>query len=387
MRRFLLTVGICAPLVLVTAAGAGASTTKAIWGPSSFDANSAACPTPDPCSAFPIYRELGVDVYQFELRFSEIAPTPPADPRNPNDPAYHWPARADTIVREAAANGIQPAALIQLSPPWANGGRSIVWAPDPTAFANFAYAASRRYPSIKLWMIWGEPMLGFNFQPMPPNSKLGPRTYGRILDKTYVALKQASPQNLVAGGSTVTQQVHGFRGTPATFIKWMRLKNGRMPRMDLLSHNPYWPRFPRLQDGPFFPGYGGISDIDSLHKDLLKIYGKRVKKNRKRTKAGAARKRKSKHAKVPRLWLSEYTVVSDQFLCSDCLFGAVFLSRAEQARWLSAAYAIAGSQKYVAGLGWFTLMDDPERPGSVNWGLMQADGVRKPSFFAYAAVP
>jgi hypothetical protein len=378
MRHFLITLGICAALALVPAATAGANTTKAIWGPSTLGANNAACPTPDPCSAFPIYRELGVDVYQFQLNFNEIAPTPPADPRNPNDPAYKWPASVDTIVGEAAANGIQLAALIQFSPPWANGGRSLVWAPEPAAFANFAYAASRRYPSIKLWMIWGEPIVGFNFLPMPPRSKRGPRTYGKILDKTYVALKQASPQDLVAGGSTVTHTLSGFRGSPVTFIRYMRLKNGRMPRMDLLSHNPFEARFPRLRNGPFNPGFGGLSDIDTLHKELVKIYGKRGKKNRKGTRAAAAGKR----VKVPRLWLSEYTVVSDQIQ-----FGGPFVTRAEQARWLSAAYAIAGSQKYVAGLGWFTLVDQPEGPGFGNHGLMQRDGVRKPSFFAYAAVP
>ena len=378
MRRFLITSGVCVALALVSAATAGANTTKAIWGPSTLGANNAACPTPDPCSAFPIYRELGVDVYQFQLRFSQIAPTPPANPRNPNDPAYKWPASVDTIVREAAANGIRPAAMIELSPPWANGGRSLVWAPKPATFANFAYAASRRYPSIKLWLVWGEPMLGFNFQPMPRRSKLGPRTYGKILDKTYVALKQASPQNRVAGGSTVTHTLDGLRASPTTFIKWMRLKNGRMPRMDLLSHNPYEARFPRLKAGPFYPGFGGLSDIDTLHQDLLKIYGKQGTKKRKGAKAAAAGKR----VKVPRPWLSEYLVVSDQIQ-----FGGPFVTRAEQPRWLSAAYAIAGSQKYVAGMGWFTLLDEPEGPGSVNWGLMQADGVRKPSFFAYAAVP
>jgi hypothetical protein len=380
VRRFLITSGTSVALALLCAAAAGANTTKAIWGPSSLDANNAACPTTDPCSAFPTYRELGVDVYQFQLWFHQIAPTPPADPRNPNDPAYEWPASVDAIVSEAAANGIRPAALIQFSPPWANGGRSLVWAPDPTAFANFAYAASRRYPSIKLWIIWGEPMLGFNFQPMPPNSKLGPRTYGTILDKTYVALKQASPQNLVTGGSTVTQQPIGFGGSPVTFIKGMRLKNGRLPRMDLLSHNPFEARFPNLKKTPLVRGLGGLSDIDTLHKGLLKIYGKRGKENLQGTKAGVPRKRK--RIKVPKLWLSEYTVVSDQRQ-----FGGFFITREEQARWLSAAYAIAGSQKYVAGMGWFTLLDQPEGPGSGNHGLMQRDGVKKPSFFAYAAVP
>ena len=378
MRRFLYAAVLGGALALMLAAPVHAGTVKAIWGPGSFDANNAACPTPDPCSAFPIYRELGVDVYQFQLRFDQIAPTPPADPRNPNDPAYNWPASADTIVQEAAANGIQPAALIQFSPPWANGGRSLVWAPDPTAFANFAYAASRRYPAIKLWLIWGEPMLGFNFQPMPPGSKLGPRTYGRILDQTFVALKQASTQNLVAGGSTLTQQPLGFGGSPLKFIDWMRLKNGRLPRMDLLNHNPLEARFPNLRKNPIPGAYGSLSDIDTLHDDLLKIYRKRTNKKRKGRKAEAARKR----VKVPKLWLSEYTVVSDQRQ-----FGDFFITRDEQARWLSAAYALAGSQKYVAGMGWFTLLDQPEGPGSGNHGLMQREGVRKPSFFAYAAVP
>jgi hypothetical protein len=132
--------------------------------------------------------------------------------------------------------------------------------------------------------------------------------------------------------------------------------------MDLLNHNPAEARFPNLRNTPIPDGFGGLSDIDSLHKDLAKIYGK----------------------PVPKLWLSEYTVVSHQRQ-----YGGPFLSRAEQARWLSNAYAIAGSQKYVAGLGWFTLLDQPPGPeeGIRNWGLMLTDGVRKPSFFAYAAVP
>ena len=49
----------------------------------------------------------------------------------------------------------------QRAPGWANGGRSPIWAPkNPKDFADFLFAASKRYPTIRRWMIWGEPSAG-----------------------------------------------------------------------------------------------------------------------------------------------------------------------------------------------------------------------------------
>src|SRR3954452_3579777 len=50
---------------------------KAIWGP-----------THDPAgkSLFPTYRSLGVGIYEKTVWWSEVAPTRPADPSNPQDP-------------------------------------------------------------------------------------------------------------------------------------------------------------------------------------------------------------------------------------------------------------------------------------------------------------
>jgi hypothetical protein len=383
-RHLTLTAAACLAGLLLIAAPAKGAATKAIWGPGTLSAGNAACPTPDPCSAFPVYRELGVDVYQFELHFDEIAPTPPANPRDPADPAYRWPAAADQAVNEAAANGIQPVALIQYSPPWANGGQSKLWSPNPQAFADFAFAASLRYPSIKRWLIWGEPIIGSNYLPMPRKGRRGPRTYGKLVDATYTALKQASPANVVAGGSTVTLGVMSV----SQFIERIRLPNGRMPRMDEWSHNPFDSRFPRLRDKPQEP-FRGINDIDTLHQELIAAYRGKGKKGKKAGKAVASvAKKKGKGRKpqrVPRLWLSEYTVVSDH--PTPHFSNDFFVSRADQARFLSAAYAMVRPLKYVAGLGWFTLLDQPESPTSANWGLMTANGIRKPSFAAYAAVP
>ena len=55
--------------------------------------------------------------------------------------------------------------------------------------AAFMQAASRRYPSIHYWMIWGEVTRSGNFNPMPPNSPVGPQRYAALLDAAYGALK------------------------------------------------------------------------------------------------------------------------------------------------------------------------------------------------------
>ncbi len=76
---------------------------KAIWGPAKL---------PSGASAFPVYRDLGVDTIQFQLDFATVAPTAPAAPGNPGDPAYRWPSDLDATIAEARANGIEVALLV-----------------------------------------------------------------------------------------------------------------------------------------------------------------------------------------------------------------------------------------------------------------------------------
>lgn len=323
---------------------------KMIWGPNTL---------PQGGSAFPVYRRLGVDVLQAQLGWARVALRRPADPRNPADPAYAWPADLDQTVREAAAAHIQVALMVKETPDWANGGRGIAQAPDRDAdYADFLVAASRRYPSVHHWMIWGEPTRPGNFSPMPENRRTGPRRYARLLDAAYGALKGASPENVVIGGMTWTLGLV----TPPDFIRWLRLPDGAPPRMDLWGHNPYATRFPRLSDAPYYPGLRDLSDVDTLHEEIARAYAGRH---------------------VPGLWLSEFSVASDR----DNRGFQYHVSRAEQARWLTAAYAIANAAPYVAGLGWYDLADQPKsiRNGLTN-GLLTRDGRQKPAFAAYAAV-
>jgi hypothetical protein len=379
MRRPFLLLGLTATMMLATVPAAGAAE-KSIWGPSTLPVGSANCPTgPDPCSAFPIYKQLGADNYQFQLPWDSVALSKPANPRDPNDPAYKWPAFADYDVQQAGALGISLAVLVQRTPSWANGGQSSSVAPtNPQDYADFLFAASRRYPSITRWEIWGEPSYGINFQPMPPNSPVGPRLYATLLDAAYAALKQANPANLVIGGMTLNGG--GPVSTP-DFVRWLRVgkgKKARPPRMDLWGHNPFEARFPNIKKKPIGK-FRGLDDVDTLYREIQRAYG--VGTNGKGKKASAARK----GLKPPKLWLSEWTILSEQ---SPNLFGGFHVTPAQQAAYITAAYRMVRKLKYVKALGWFRLDDEPDN-GHIGaaWGLLTPDGTRKPSFDAYAAAP
>jgi hypothetical protein len=318
---------------------------KLIWGPTYL---------PNGHSAFPTYQQLGVNVFDVDLRWDEVALSRPANPTNPNDPAYHWPSGLDHAVQTAAAYGIKVCLLVQRTPGWANGGLPNDWAPTYASdYAHFMTAAARRYSSVHYWMIWGEPTLIGNFEPMPPNSSVGPRRYALLLNAAYHALKGVTKHNIVIGGDTYTAGLV----RPADFIRWMRLPNGKPAPLDYYGHDPYAWRFPKLSEGVYSPGIRDLNDIDTLHHQLVRTYHRQIK-----------------------LWLAEWSISSD----SGSRAFSFYTTAAGQAQWLTAAYRLVNSVNYVAGLGWFTLLDyAPWIPGHLSNGLMTWDGQPKPAFYAY----
>ena len=54
-------------------------------------------------SQFPIYKQLGAGIYMMRVNWWTVAPTRPAHPADPNDPAYEWPA--DTSGQHVVAMG------------------------------------------------------------------------------------------------------------------------------------------------------------------------------------------------------------------------------------------------------------------------------------------
>jgi hypothetical protein len=331
------------------ALGRRPSVPKLIWGPSKLGGGR---------SAFPIYHRLGVSVYQVDLTWAEVAPTRPADPQNPRDPAYLWPRRLRFDITQARRYGISICLLVHGSPAWANGGKVEGFAPrNPADYANFLIAASTKYPSVHQWMIWGEPNRPGNFEPTPAHSPAGPRRYALLLNAAYSALKQVSPRNIVIGGDTWS-----FGSVePADFLRWMRLPNGQPPPLDYYGHNPFSIRFPKAGEQPYYPGGRDINDLATLETQLRATY----------------------HRTVP-LWLSEFTVSSGH---PNAAFDFA-VSRPEQAKWLTAAFDLANSMDFVAGMGWFDLTDQPpwahER---LTTGLMTWRLVPKPAFYAYEHAP
>jgi hypothetical protein len=122
---------------------------------------------------------------------------------------------------------------------------------------------------------------------------------------------------------------------------------------------------PDLRNPPVPGGFRDLSDLDTFTSEVRRVYARLDIR--------------------PRMWLSEFTVASDH--PSDT-FGDDFVSRKEQARWLTAGYEIADSLKSVEALGWFSLLDErPHRRFSTHWGLIDPSGDRKPSFAAFKKAP
>jgi hypothetical protein len=388
VRHFLLPLCLAGFLLLAWASSAGAAE-KSIWGPTpNFPANNQNCPTPAPCSAFPTYAQLGVQNFQMQIPWDRVATSRPGNPRDPNDPAYTWPSYADSSVQQAAQYGMSVTVLVQGTPAWANGGKGRQWVPDNVQdYADFMYAISKRYPTVHRWMIWGEVNYGANFQPMPDHSPVGPRAYAALCDAAYVALKQASPANIVIGGDTLNANIPV---SPAEFIRWARVGKGkkkRPPRLDWWGQNPFEGRYPDIRQ-PALNNLLGLSDADTIHKLLKRAYlGKKKKRKGKKASSAAYISKKGKKKRrisTPPIWFSEYTVLSTH---PAHFFLGFYVSDQEQAQWLSGAYQLANSLPYVKGLGWYRLDDEQEGSGSADWGLMSYTGARKPSFFAYQSAP
>lgn len=335
---------------------------KSIWGPTQVQG----------VSQFPIYRDLGAGIYQMDLSWRSVALARPSRPTDPTDPAYRWPAELDYAISQARRYGIRVALLVQGTPAWANGARDRRWAPRrPGDYADFVAAASRRYPDVHLWIIWGEPTRRANFKPLiherrdrplTRRMRTGPHTYARLLDAAYGALKSANPRNLVIGGNSfVTGDV-----SPLNWIKNLRLPNGKRPRMDMYGHNPFSARRPGLRRPPLGHGFADFSDLDTLARWIDSYLGR-------------------PRGRPMKLFLSEFFIPTDHFN-EEFNF---YVSRRTAASWLRSALRITRRWSRIYTLGWFSLYDDPPHRAAngsrdeVNRGLLTRRGTRKPAYAVF----
>jgi hypothetical protein len=346
---------VCAPAMAASSKARHFTSKKSMWGPVDRDGK----------PQFPIYNELGAGIWQASVDWSEVATARPANPRDPADPAYFWPSGLDAAVAAARPYGIKVMLQVIRTPRWANGGKSSNWVPTHLSdYNDFLVAAALRYPSVKLWMIWGEPSKRANFRPLTPqkpNTKhltraqaAAPRLYARMLDGGYAALKSVRRSNRVIGGNTFT--VGDI--TPYNWVRYMRLPNGRRPRLDLYGHNPFSGRRPSWS-GPEHTYLVDFNDLPRfsrfLDRTLRDPAGRRLK-----------------------LFLSEYFLPTDH-KNSEFPF---WVTKRLQASWLRDALRITERSSRIYTFGWFSLYDDAPRADGleVNRGLMTYSGKRKAAY-------
>ena len=179
-----------------------------MWGPARVDG----------VSQFPIYRDLGVGIWQTKLSWRDVATRRPARPDRPVRSRLRvarGARRGDR--RRRARHGIAVSLLVMRTPAWANGGRvgPLGAALAARLFADFLTAAARRYPGVRHWMIWGEPTKASNFQPLRPDrGRRAARARGAATARAstracsiaaYGALQGRRPgATVVIGGNTFT---------------------------------------------------------------------------------------------------------------------------------------------------------------------------------------
>lgn len=325
---------------------------KAMWGPGIAHG----------VSRFPVYHDLGVSVYEDRLEWAVIARAKPHHPTDPSDPAYHWPAEVARSVALAQRYHMKVALQIIGAPRWANGGRPWNWAPKSAYdYARFATAAARRYPSVRLWMIWGEPSRSHNFNPfiraprfvhLNGPQQVAPHLYARLVDAAYGALKALSRANLVIGGMTYTTGDI----SPQQWIENLRLPDGMPPRMDMYGHNPFSYRDPQLANPPSGEQNIDFSDLGRLATLVDRYLGR------------------PRHTRL-KLFISEWTVPT----AFDQEFN-FYVDPPVQVRWIADSLRIGRELKSIYAIGWIHLYDEP--PVSYG-GLLTVHGVKKPGYFAW----
>jgi hypothetical protein len=284
--------------------------------------------------------ELGVDIVRFTIRWDQVARKRPANGRSHLDPAYNWNT-TDAVLQELRSRGITPVVTLLGTPRWANRGRSFNWAPTRGSyFAGFAYAAQKRYPFVRDWLIWNEPNQRRWLRPTSPSVYVS-----RLLNPAYAAIKQARRSARVAGGVTAPRGSTGGLSP----VDWIRGMDRARARLDAYAHHPY-PLRPRTET----PWSGGCTHCETITMATLEKLISHVRR-------AFGNKR---------IWLTEYGYQTNP---PDRMLG---VSPAKQARYLSEASLRAYLAPYVDMLVAFMVRDDTFAGGWQS-GLFTRTGAAK----------
>jgi hypothetical protein len=287
-------------------------------------------------------QNLGVGVVRFTLRWDQVAAQKPASPRSPS--AYDWGASGE-LLAALHAQGIAAIVTLYGSPRWANGGGPPAHLPT-TGFGDFAYAAAREFPWVRMWTAWNEPNSRTFAVPVSPSLYVQ-----RVLNPAFASLHQASAANRVAGGVTSPRQTPSGL-SPLVFMQGMHAAHAHL---DAYAQNPY-----PVERGetPTHTScttcsYLTMAKLPAIRADVTRYFGAKP------------------------LWLTEYAYQTNP---PDRLAG---VSYALQAAYLGQAALRVWQQSGVTVLIHFLIRDEPSLGGWQS-GLFTVGGTAKLSYHAFA---
>lgn len=329
--------------------------------------------------------EAKAKVARIDVLWSAIAQARPQQPANPNDPAYDF-AGLDAGVRDASARGLDVVLTVYRAPDFALGPRLPedhflgVWRPDPAEFAAFGRALATRYsgsyaglPRVRFFEAWNEPNLsGFLSPQYEQTRSVATDHYRRMLNAFGDAVHGVQAGNRIIAGATAPygDDPGGSRTRPLIFLRellCLKQKRGELRRdqmckgrakFDILSHHPI-----NLSGGPRL---SAINPDDASTPDFKQV------KNTLR----AAERLNTINGRHP-VWATEIWWETDPPQPNG-------VSLKRQARWTAESLYLLWKQGAKVVVNYVVRDHPPDNvEGTIDSGLVKANGIKKPSFAAF----
>ena len=186
----------------------------------------------------------GVAFTRIDVSWPAIAPTRPAAPTDPNDPAYQW-TRYDEVMDGLAARRIEPIVVFSGAPGWANGGNGPEVAPDVEAYGAFVHAFASRYrgegrPRVRIYEPWDEPNNPLKLMPQWDASgtkPASPVTYAGLLNRASAEIKAVSSDAIVVGSSAGHVETSAPPVGGVGVLDWIAALTALRPSMDAVAQH------------------------------------------------------------------------------------------------------------------------------------------------------
>jgi hypothetical protein len=317
-----------------------------------------------------LVKQTKAKVTRVDILWQLVAPTPPANPTDPNDKAYDW-SRIDAIFSGLAAANITPIVSTYGTPDWAVAGTNNPHpvtlynpnAPTTAAFGAFMKAVATPYsrtfvpagsttalPRVRHFEIWNEPNLKGFFQ---FNGSSNLSKYKGLVKAGYTNIKAANRNTIVIGGVGGPRSSTG-QGNIGAKVWLNGLVNDKSVKFDAYSQHIYPSRGPLFFSKSYAKAFPTWASLDSILATL------------------------DKKKKGMKLYITEAGYTTEK-----TPFRNVKVSPAQQALYLKQIFNLKTvKSSRVAAVVWFNLQDNVNWPG----GLLTEAGVKQPSYAAFRTV-